>query len=174
MRIYLIRHAEAVAKNEAATDEDRGLTEIGREQAQALAAALSVRGIELGAIISSPYVRAHQTATELAEILKPTLPDVIASNLLTPERVRPRKLSKFLAELGMDNVAIVGHMPELGAYAEWLIGARAGSLPLAKAAAVCVEFDDAPAKGEGELMWLVTPEWFVSPVKAASRATAGA
>lgn len=174
MRVYLVRHAAAVGKAEAERDEDRALTEQGREQARALAAAMSVRGIDVGAVVSSPLVRAHQTAAELADGLKPTLPDVIPCELLEPGELKPRKLSKFLAELGVDHIAVVGHMPELGRFAEWLIGARKGTIPLAKAAAACLDFEEGPGKGDGELLWFVTPEWFQSQVKAASRVTAGA
>ena len=172
MRIFLVRHAEAEAKIESKPDADRALTDLGREQARSLASAFSARGLEVGAIVTSPYVRTHQTAVELAEVLKPSLPEVIDSKLLTPGKLRPKKLSRTLADLAVESVAVVGHMPELGEYAEWLIGARAGSMPLAKAAAVCLEFDKEPAKADGELLWLVTPEWFQSPVKAAVTADA--
>lgn len=174
MRIYLVRHAAAVAKAEMERDEDRPLTEQGREQARALAAAFSARGIELGAVVASPLLRAHQTAAELTEGIKPTLPDVIPCDLLAPGELKPRKLSNFLGEVGVESVAVVGHMPELGQYAEWLIGAKKGSVVLSKAAAACFEFDAEPAKNDGSLLWVVTPEWFQSPVKAAARAAAGA
>ena len=85
----------------------------------------------------------------------------ITCDLLAPERLKPGKLSDFLAGVPGDALAAVGHMPELGAYAEWLIGAAEGSVPLAKAAAVCVEFAGDPAKAAGRLRWIVTPEWFM-------------
>lgn len=174
MRIYLVRHAAAVAKAEAERDEDRPLSDQGRDQARALASAFAVRGLELGAVVSSPLVRAHQTAAALADSAKPTLPDVLECDLLAPGELRPRKLSKYLAEVGVESVAIVGHMPELGRFAEWLIGAEKGTLPLAKSAAACFEFDGGPEKSSGELLWVVTPDWFQSPVKATARVTAGA
>ena len=115
MRIYLVRHAAAVTKAEAGRDEDRSLTDQGREQARALGAAMSVRGLDLGAVVSSPLVRTHQTAVELADGVKPTLPDVILSDLLAPGELKPRKLSKFLEEVGVESIAVIGHYPGLPA-----------------------------------------------------------
>ena len=165
MHVYLVRHAEAVDKGELPHDEDRPLTDRGRHQARRLAAAFRLRGIDLGAVVSSPLVRTRQTASELAE-------NLLFCDLLAPGAMRPRKLSKYLADVNASSLAVVGHMPDLGDYAEWLIGAAEGSLPLEKAAAACIEFDHEPEKAAGRLLWVVTPEWFMPPVKAVPEASA--
>lgn len=162
MLLYLIRHAEAVEPGSpgAARDFDRALTARGRDQARALADAFARLKLPVDAVVASPLVRAHQTAAELVGVWHPGGRPVTC-DLLAPERLRPGKLSDFLAAVPGDSVAAVGHMPELGAYVEWLIGAAAGSIPLAKAAAACVAFAGDPAKAAGELRWVVTPDWFV-------------
>lgn len=161
MLLYLIRHAEAVDPGTpgAARDFDRGLTDRGRAQARALAAALARLGQVADALVASPLVRAHQTAVELRDAWQ-TGTRVVTCDQLAPDRLRPGRLSDFLADVPGDRVAAVGHMPELGAYVEWLIGASEGSVPLAKAACACVEFAGRPEKGAGRLHWLVTPDWF--------------
>ncbi|MBY0459576.1 MAG: histidine phosphatase family protein [Gemmataceae bacterium] len=163
MTLYLIRHAEAVdlgAPGVSGTlrDFDRPLTPGGRAQALALALAFARRGVGVDAVAASPLVRAHQTAVDLLGVWHPG-ERVVTCDLLAPDRLKPAKLSEFLAELPGRRVAAVGHMPELGCYAEWLLGAAEGSIPLAKAAAACIEFKGGPAKGAGKLQWLVTPEW---------------
>ena len=70
---------------------------------------------------------------------------------MPPERLKPGKLSDFLAVVPGDNIAAVGHMPEIGAYAEWLLGATEESIPMAKAAAACIDFKNDPAKFAAEV-----------------------
>lgn len=174
MQIILIRHAEAVECSEELSDADRMLSDVGRDQARDLAQGLVARGVEVGAVVSSPYVRAMETASELLQALKPELPEIFKTKLLAPGRLRPRKLTRFLTELGRNSVAIVGHMPELGEYGEWLLGARGGSLPLEKGAAACIRLEEQAGKGDGQLLWLVTPEWYQAPMRAARPASVGA
>jgi phosphohistidine phosphatase len=112
------------------------------------------------AVVASPLVRAHQTAVELLRVWQTSGP-VVTCDQLAPDRLRPGKLSEFLAAVPGESVAAVGHMPELGAYAEWLLGAADGSFPLAKASAACVAFKGDPAKASGKLLWVATPEWFM-------------
>ncbi|MCS6866730.1 MAG: histidine phosphatase family protein [Gemmataceae bacterium] len=162
MRLYLIRHAEAVELGApgATRDFDRVLTAHGREQARALAEVFVKRQLPVDAVVASPLVRAHQTAVELLNVWQPAA-RVITCDYLAPERLKPGKLSDFLADIPGQRIAAVGHMPEIGYYLEWLLGAIEGSLPLAKAAVACVDFKNDPAKAAGKLQWLVTPEWFL-------------
>jgi phosphohistidine phosphatase len=162
MLLYLIRHAEAVERDSpgAARDFDRAITPHGHGQARALAEAFARLKLPVDAVAASPLVRAHQTAVELAAVWQPDS-RVVTCDHLAPERYKPNKLSDFLAAVPGERIAAVGHMPELGMYVEWLIGAEAGSVHLAKATAVCLEFKGDPAKGAGKLHWIVTPEWFM-------------
>jgi phosphohistidine phosphatase len=170
MLFYLIRHAEAEESGGgAASDFDRPLTARGRDHCRALAAALARRGVAVDAVATSPLVRAYQTAAELLAAWSPEARPVTCDEL-APDRLKPAKLSAFLAGVPAGGprfpshadkaVAAVGHMPELGAYLEWLLGAAPGSVALAKAAAACVRFAGEPGPGTGVLEWLVTPEWF--------------
>jgi phosphohistidine phosphatase len=162
MRLYLIRHAEAVvlASTGAIRDFDRALTPRGRDQARVLAEAFVRLKLPVETVAASPLVRAHQTAVELLNAWQPGM-RVVTCDTLAPEKLKPGKLSEFLAALPGERVAAVGHMPEIGAYAEWLVGAAEGSIPMAKAAAACIDFKGDPAKGAGKLQWLVTPDWFM-------------
>ncbi|QJW97657.1 SixA phosphatase family protein [Frigoriglobus tundricola] len=162
MLLYLIRHAEAVelGSHGAARDFDRPLTPNGRDQARALAHAFVRLNLAVDAVVASPLVRAHQTAVELLTVWQPD-GRAVTCDQLAPERLKPGKLSDFLAAVPGDRVAVVGHMPELGNYVEWLIGASEETVPLAKAAAACVSFKGDPAKAAGKLHWIVPPNWFM-------------
>ncbi|MDZ7618558.1 MAG: hypothetical protein U1E05_16260, partial [Patescibacteria group bacterium] len=53
-------------------------------------------------------------------------------------------------------VAWVGHVPDVGRMAAWLIAPSAGELRFAKGAVAAIRFADRPAIGQGELRWFVT------------------
>jgi phosphohistidine phosphatase len=171
MLLYLIRHAEAedLGVGGITRDFDRPLTPRGRAQAHALAEAFATRHISIDAIAASPLVRAYQTATQLTAVWMLDARPVTCDELAI-EKLRPQKLSDFLAALLPNGqrtpsrdekaVAAVGHMPDLAIYLEWLIGAAAGTIHMAKAAVACLRFEGDPGRALGELMWLVGPEWF--------------
>ena len=170
MIFYLIRHAEAEPlRGTVGRDFDRPLTRRGQEQVRALAAVLARRKITIDAVATSPLVRAYQTASELVGRLEPALRPVTCDELVI-DRLKPVKLTETLSRLpprgsrtpdrSEKAVAAVGHMPDLGAYLEWLIGAGPGTIPLSKAGMACVRFTNEPGRGKGQLLWLVTPDWY--------------
>jgi phosphohistidine phosphatase len=161
--LYLIRHGEAVPLGEEGTrfDEERPLTEAGVAQCHALAAALQRQGVHLDAIITSPLVRARQTTEALLQAWQGAVPEVIECDGLIPE-VRPRKLTRFVRERQAESVALVGHLPDLGIYAGWLIGSKRAQVDLAKAGTALIKVEGKLGKRSGALQWLVTPEWCAS------------
>lgn len=161
MDLYLIRHADALALGERGIthDEDRPLSERGETQARVLGAGLRRRGIGLDKIVTSPLLRARQTAEEILRVWSPPLPEIHVSPELAPEG-RRRKLARFLEGLGADSVALVGHQPDLGELTAWLIGSRKAHVDFAKAGVAQVACPDGPGKGLGTLLLLLTPDWF--------------
>jgi len=103
MRLVLVRHAEAAP---GGPDELRALTPAGHEQARQLGARLRGEGIEPDAVLTSPLLRARQTAEALA--LGPAEPvDELAPGA-TEEDVRG-----LVAGRG-ETVVVVGHQPDCG------------------------------------------------------------
>ena len=160
MDVYLIRHADAGDRRQwDGDDAERPLTELGRTQARALGAAFQARDIALDAILTSPLTRTVQTAGEFHETLGGG-PEPTACDLLAPDALRRRKLTKQLAGLGANSVALVGHEPDLSTYLGWLLGVDAAHVKLEKGGAAKVSFEDEPAKGEGVLGWMISPTWY--------------
>jgi phosphohistidine phosphatase len=161
MDLYIIRHAEAQPLGEGGIedDADRPLTAAGQAQCGPLAAALQRHEVRLDRIVTSSLLRARQTAEGLLQHLAAPKPEIHICDHLAPGGKR-RKLTRFLCGLGAQSVAIVGHMPDLGLYAGWLIGSRKAQIDLAKAGVACIHFEDEPNKGAGELTWMVTPQWY--------------
>lgn len=164
MQVILVRHAEAVNVGEegVASDFDRHLTPNGREQAAKLADAFAARGVAPSVVLTSPLIRAKQTAEPLVRLL-PTPGEAVICDYLACGELKKQKLTKFVEELGADVAILVGHNPDLSKYAEWMIGAANGAIELKKAAAAAVRFDGPAGKSAGALEWLVTPGWFVHP-----------
>jgi phosphohistidine phosphatase len=161
MDLYIIRHADAQPLGEGGImdDADRPLTAEGHAQCVSLAETLQRHGLHLEGIITSPLLRARQTAEGLIEALAQPKPGLHICDQLAPGG-RRKKLTRFLNSFDPQSIAIVGHMPDLGVYAGWLIGSSKAQVDLAKAGIACVHFEEELDKGTGTLTWMVTPKWF--------------
>jgi len=164
--LYIIRHAEAVSRGTADVnaDEDRPLTDHGHAQARALSVALQKRKVRLDVLLTSPLLRARQTAEDLLDAWPDPKPELHQLDELAPE-VKPSKLARELRKLGKESIGLVGHMPDLAAHAAWLIGSRKAQLDLEKAGVARLVCAEPPDKGSGVLVWLVPPEWFMEADK---------
>jgi phosphohistidine phosphatase len=160
MEIYLIRHADAVpqGENHAQGDEERPLTTSGEAQAQTIGTGLQRKGVALQLILTSPLLRARQTVEGMLKSWTGPAPEVQICDELTPGK-KPRKLARLLRDLKREPVALVGHEPDLSTWAAWIIGSKKTQLALAKAGVAHITCPNGPAKGEGTLLQLLTPDW---------------
>jgi phosphohistidine phosphatase len=126
MRVTLIRHAEA--GDDAPSDGERSLTVRGRGDARRMARALARRGIELELLISSPLVRAVQTAEIVAaaldyrarvEVSELLIPEAAASGVIGLLKALGNPAGKMVGGDGPANrsIALVAHEPILSAVA---------------------------------------------------------
>jgi phosphohistidine phosphatase len=161
MDLYVIRHAEALDLGQAgvADDEHRPLSEPGKAECRRLAEALRRREVRPGRVVTSPLVRARQTAEELLAAWPDPKPGLVVCDHLAPGGKRG-KLTKFLRQLGDESLAVVGHEPDLSLYVAWLIGGKKGQVQMAKSGVAHLVFDEGLDKKGGTLEWLVTPEWY--------------
>jgi phosphohistidine phosphatase len=114
VRLFLVRHAEA-AKGEP--DELRPLTETGREQARELGKQLAAGGIRPDAILTSPLLRARETAREIGRAVGvETEADKRLAPGASPEDVRAAATGRG------ETVVVVGHQPDCGRAAAALGG----------------------------------------------------
>jgi phosphohistidine phosphatase len=162
MNLFLVRHAEAVALELSGvnSDADRPLTQQGHAQSRAVATALLRLGVRLELVLTSPYLRCRQTTQGLIDAWAESRPKVEECEELAPEG-KSGKLARVLRKQKVENLGVVGHMPDLARYAAWLIGSKKARLDFAKASVGLIDFPELPDKGSGRLLWLVTPEWFM-------------
>jgi len=113
----------------------------------------------MDAILSSPYLRAWQTAQILAEL--DSWPAPKAFPVLEPTLPPERAVQALEAYSGAGSVAVVGHRPGLHELAAYLLTGESDGLKVGieKGGAVCVGFDGPVKLGVGELRWLLTPEF---------------
>ena len=150
MRVTLIRHAEA--GDDAPKDESRALTLKGRADARRLGRTLDARGVRFSLVVTSPLVRAVQTAEIVATAVKYRR-RVLANDVLVPEAA-VAKVVAFLRTVSAESgVALVAHEPILSAVAAALTG-RPRYPALRKAEALRIRLPDG-APGPGELRWRV-------------------
>ncbi|HEY1552634.1 MAG TPA: phosphoglycerate mutase family protein [Kofleriaceae bacterium] len=119
MKVFLVRHGEAVPEEEAGSDRDRWLAPRGREAARVLARLLRSANLEPDAIICSPLPRAVQTAELLAQGLDYLL-EIRSLRALEPS-AQPRVAAQAIATAG-EAVIVVGHEPSLSALGAHLLG----------------------------------------------------
>jgi phosphohistidine phosphatase len=148
-QLWLLRHAEAEPRG-AVPDEQRALTERGERQASAAGAALAALGVRLDAVLTSPRIRALDTARLACEA---------RGSELEPELHAPLSAG-FDADQALDalaawdasaHVMLVGHEPDLSLLIGALIGA---SVRLKKGGLAMIEVTGARS---GELVVLARP-----------------
>jgi phosphohistidine phosphatase len=160
MRVYLLRHGPAGSRDPARWPDDsaRPLSPRGRERTEEAVRGLARLEPEPTVILTSPLVRAEQTAKLLRQAYNGKKVEVVKLDALAPGGSY-RAIVQHLASLGTnDAVFLVGHEPDLGKLAGVLLfGAPASTLPLKKAGAAVVAFDGAVRAGSGRLRWFVPP-----------------
>jgi len=124
MIIHLVRHAEAVERSPELPEEHRFLTPRGRKRFRKAAASLRKSGIEPEVILTSPLIRAVQTAEILAQALK--FKGELLVTALLAHGMQPEDFYDLLKGFPRaKELALVGHEPELGALARTLLAADA-------------------------------------------------
>ncbi len=158
MECILFRHGIAVDREEWEGQEDhRPLTPKGVEKTREAAVGLSCSDVVPSHLVSSPFVRALDTAKILREVFK-FHDDVQLCDALLPD-ASPDQLVTWLAGLPKDACALcVGHEPNLGEAAGFMLsGSTASGFSLKKAGAGAIWFDEKPKPGEGVLRWWLMP-----------------
>jgi phosphohistidine phosphatase len=166
MDLYLIRHAEAVSREDPNyIDDERPLTDEGREQARALAKALIARNVRFDAVIASPLLRTRQTAEEMLQNMPGPMGELEFCKHLAPGG-KKKKLTRFLMGQSGESIALIGHEPDLSEYLARSVGNGKAQIELAKGGAALIRCDGVADKGHGTLVWLITPEWTSEPAAA--------
>ena len=158
--LYLVRHAVAETRDDTKYPDDAGrpLTSKGKRKMEEISQGLTRLGIEFDWIISSPLVRAKETAKILAQEVAYD-GEMTVSETLAPGGSMNALLQMLAKRPEARSVALVGHEPDLShLLAELVAASDSASLGFRKGGVALVTFSKNPARGQGELVWLLTPK----------------
>lgn len=159
MRLYIIRHGNATDPfhPSVTSDEARELTAAGRGEVATMAALLKRLAVAPSLILSSPLIRARQTADILADVLDAEPP--LTSPNLAPGGSLAGVLDDIVSRHVTGDVIVGGHMPGVGALAGFVAWGDPGIVFPFRTAEVCrIDLDgDRLTPGAGDLRWLIPP-----------------
>jgi phosphohistidine phosphatase len=156
MILYFLRHGLA-AERETWTGDDalRPLTKKGEKSLAIIADTMFELGLGLDLILTSPYVRAYQTAVVVAKRLQ-KMDVLVQDNRLTPGFGIAELTETLKDHKDATSILLVGHEPDFSETVSALIGG--GRLIFKKAGLARVDLNSqAPPKGE--LVWLIPPKF---------------
>jgi phosphohistidine phosphatase len=157
MKLYLVRHGIAVERTDPACPADpaRPLTPKGETKTRQVARGVAKLGIHPQLMLTSPLLRAVQTAEIFCEALGCNVSRLRRSDSLLPES-RAAALLGELARLKIKDVMCFGHAPNLDAVIAWASGRAQPFTQLKKTGVAHLEVDSFdPAKAT--LRWLCSP-----------------
>ncbi len=162
MQLYIVRHGPAGdAGDWKGPDRERPLTTSGKQLMLHVAERLDELGVTVDAIVTSPYVRATQTAEILARALHRT--DQLETDARLGAGFEIADLMSLLADYAdLSSLMIVGHEPDLGQAICELIGAE--RLKMKKGTVALVDLPD-PHTSRGQLQWVVPPALLVGKAR---------
>lgn len=153
MRVLLVRHGEAVDSREAHSDRERWLTDAGRRTVTSVGEMLGRLDLHYSRILTSPLVRAVQTA-EILALTQPGFdgPVEVHRALSTEQGTTAQALEPLETADDEELIAMVTHMPKVGVLAAHL--GRLADAPGFGTASACLLNVDG---GRGRAQWMLDP-----------------
>jgi phosphohistidine phosphatase len=159
MRLYLVRHGLAVdrADPKCPSEAERHLTPEGVEKTKRAAGGMSALGISGDSFISSPYLRALQTAEIFADALGFPTEKILRTEVLLPG-ANPELFFRELAKQKQAKEAFCfGHAPHLDEAIALALGVKHPVTALKKAGVACLELEQVSPPA-GRIVWLCPPK----------------
>lgn len=161
MRLYIVRHGIAIDREDpkSPADPERYLTEEGIKKTTQVAKGIAGMGAAPDLLVSSPYVRAMQTAEIFAAALKYPKQKIRQSNALLPGADPARLFQELAKQAESASVFCFGHAPQLDRVIAEALGSKRSVTALKKSAVALIELEGG-SPPSGLLEWLATPKMF--------------
>ena len=154
--LYFIRHGMAEERGDAWPDDNkRPLSDEGMSRMRKAVRGLARIGVSIEVVLTSPLVRARQTADIVAAGLDPR-PSIVIIDSLAPTGSYAAVVKDLEKHSRKCRLALVGHEPMIGELAARLIGSR-HPIEFKKGAVCRMDIENLPPAGPGDLRWLLTP-----------------
>jgi phosphohistidine phosphatase len=157
MFVYVLRHGIADDAKPGEPDSSRALTSEGRKKLASVLERAKKAGVAPAVILTSPYLRAKQTARVAAQTLGREESIVETSALVpsgSPELVWD-EVSEYRSE---EQVMVVGHEPLLGELVSYLLDSPSLRVDMRKAALVAISLEGLRGSPRGVLQWMIIPK----------------
>jgi len=162
MNLYLMRHGIAVTAGDPGVESDaaRSLTPKGIKRMHRQARGMRRLGLSFDIVLTSPLVRARQTAVIIAETLR--LKDQLEELAeLAPQHSVDQLVTALARFNDPEDLLIVGHEPLLSYAFSYFMGGKNQvglTVDLKKGSIGCIGIDALPPREPGTLQWLLTPK----------------
>ena len=157
MQIYILRHGIAEVATRGMSDADRALTAEGTKKLRTVLKAAKAIGVEPDLLLTSPYLRAVQTAEVAAEVLG-YRGKTLEVDALRPGGIPREAWDEIRAHQDSDSVIVSGHEPLLSSLAAFLLGTPSLWIDLKKGSLLRIDMDRAGTEPRGVLCWYFTPK----------------
>lgn len=157
MQIYLLRHGIAEDIRPGKADAERALTSEGVKRLREILKRARAASVAPSVIVTSPYVRARQTAELAAEILGYS-DALVPSGRLVPMASPVETWEEVRTLRGEPSVMLVGHEPHMGMMTGYLLGTPELRVDFKKGAMVRVDVMEMGVQPRGVLKWMMAPK----------------
>ncbi len=158
MNLYLIRHEDAEPISPAKSDHKRELTPKGKESIRKTAEGWKKIIKSFDIIASSPLTRAAQTAEIIAEVFN------YKKKIVTDKKIasgcKPEDLIDFIRSFDENDIAIVGHEPDMSRNLSALVSSSGMYAEFKKGSIVKIKFEGKVRASGGKLEFLIPSELF--------------
>jgi phosphohistidine phosphatase len=167
MNLFVLRHGIAVELGSPGFthDAERPLTPEGRSKLRQIAKAMHGMELDFDAILSSPYLRARQTAKLITRSFKKTA-NVEFCEALAPDGTSAQVIETLRRlKPAPENLLLVGHEPNLSHLVSVLLGSKGGSCVILKKGGLCkLCVHSLSRQPDASIEWLLTPKQMIAMV----------
>jgi phosphohistidine phosphatase len=159
MQLYIVRHGIAIEREDpkCPPDPERYLTEEGVEKTRQVAKGVGALGVTADLFLTSPYVRAAQTAEIFASAFDYPKQKIRRTDLLLPGAEPSQLFRELVKQKQASTVFLFGHAPQLDDVIATALGSKKHLTALKKAGVAFLELRRL-SPPIGELVWLGTPK----------------
>ncbi len=157
MEIYLFRHGIAEDAKVGRADSSRALTDEGRKKTAEVVKTARRAGVAPSLIVSSPYLRAMETARIAAEGFGYS-GEIVSTEALVPHGSPGNVWAELRDYRDETAVLLAGHEPLLSQLAAYLLASPGLRVEMKKAAMMRIDVAGMGPTPHGTLGWLITPK----------------
>ena len=157
MQLYVLRHGIADDEAPSGRDSDRALTQEGRKRLREVLRVAEKADVLPNLIITSPFVRAVQTAEVAVDVLG-YAEDLVRADALVPSSDPFAVWEEVRAYQGYEQVMLVGHEPLLSRVIAFLLNSSSLLVDVKKGSLTRIDISAFGAQPHGVLRWMLVPK----------------